>query len=191
MGYATKLYQEAARIAAEKGFALCSDAISSIDPKAMAFWEKQVEKGRAVWEVPGPAEREGFNYDYGRFVIKVPPPASLGAVEDAEAKLKELEAGWKALGVDIDAYISRGDLHLSRIEIEKGQRGQGIGTKAMEDLLHLADAYGLRITLSPSTDFGGTSVERLKRFYRRFGFVSNKGRHKDFTLFDSMYRNPR
>lgn len=189
-GYGTKLYQEAARIAAEQGFALCSDVPGSLDPKALAFWEKQVEKGRAVWEVPGPPEEEGSNYDYGRFVLRNPPPASLGASGSAEKKLTDLEVGWKQLGVEIDAYISRGDLHLSRIEMERSLRGRGLGTKAMEDLIHLADEHQLRMTLSPSTDFGGSSVERLKRFYRRFGFVSNKGRHKDFTLSDSMYRLP-
>jgi len=96
----------------------------------------------------------------------------------------------------IDASIStdtygRKNLHLSRIEIEKRLRGRGLGTKAMEDLTHLADQYGMLLTLSPSTDFGASSKERLKRFYRRFGFVSNKGRQKDFTLFDSMYRLPK
>jgi len=105
-----------------------------------------------------------------------------------------LTVGWARLGVEIDAYLSntygRRNLHLSRIEVEKGRRRQGLGTKAMEDLTEYADRYSLLMTLSPATDFGGTSVERLKRFYRRFGFVSNKGRHKDFTLHDSMYRRP-
>lgn len=112
-----------------------------------------------------------------------------------EQALKELEAGWARLGVEVDASIStdtygRRNLHLSRLVIEKSQRGQGLGTKAMEDLVALADRYGMLTTLSPSTDFGGSSKERLKKFYRRFGFVSNKGRHKDFTLYDSMYRLP-
>lgn len=111
-----------------------------------------------------------------------------------EQALKDLEAGWARLGVEIDASIStdtygRRNLHLSRIVVEKGRRGQGLGTKAMEDLVALADQYGMLTTLSPSTDFGASSKERLKKFYRRFGFVSNKGRHKDFTLFDSMYRS--
>lgn len=112
-----------------------------------------------------------------------------------EEDLKALEKGWAQHGVEIDASIStdtydRRNLHLSRIEIGKELRGRGLGTKAMEDLIHLADQYGMLTTLSPSTDFGASSKERLKRFYRRFGFISNKGRHKDFTLFDSMYRLP-
>lgn len=112
-----------------------------------------------------------------------------------ESDLKALEAGWATLGVVVDASISmdtygRKNLHLSRLIVEKRRRGQGLGTKAMEDLVALADQYGMLLTLSPSTDFGASSKERLKRFYRRFGLVSNKGRHKDFTLFDSMYRTP-
>lgn len=112
-----------------------------------------------------------------------------------EENLKALEKGWAPHGVEIDASIStdiygRKNLHLSRIEIQKNRRGRGLGTKAMEDLIHLADQYKMLTTLSPSTDFGASSKERLKRFYRRFGFVSNKGRHKDFTLSDSMYRLP-
>lgn len=113
---------------------------------------------------------------------------------DKEAALKELVQGWERLGVEIDAYISDGggrELHVGRIEVEKSKRRQGLGTKAMEDLTQLADTFDLVITLSPATDFGATSIDRLKRFYRRFGFVSNKGRNKNWQIRDTMYRNPR
>jgi len=111
------------------------------------------------------------------------------AVED----LLDLEARWKPRGVEIDAFITAagsgtGWLHLSRIVVGKWLRGQGVGTLAMTELVALADHHGLAMSLSPGTDFGGTSVERLRRFYRRFGFVSNKGRRKDFTVSASMYR---
>ena len=33
-------------------------------------------------------------------------------------------------------------------------------------------------------------MSRLKDFYKQFGFVENKGRNKDFTISDSMYRLP-
>lgn len=113
----------------------------------------------------------------------------------AQSELDALEASWAARGVEIDAQISRDswarhNLHLSKISVDRGHRGEGLGTRAMQDLTALADRRGLLMTLSPSTDFGGSSVARLKRFYRRFGFVSNKGRNKDFTLSDAMYRLP-
>ena len=46
------------------------------------------------------------------------------------------------------------------------------------------------LSLSPSTDFGASSVSRLTKFYRRFGFKPNKGRNKDFRTRDTMLRNP-
>lgn len=111
----------------------------------------------------------------------------------AEQALNELESGWARLGVDIDAYLnsSNEELHLSRIVVQKEMRGQGVGTKAMEDLTKLADHLGYMMTLSPATDFGATSLDRLKRFYRRFGFISNKGRNKRWEIYHTMYRPAR
>lgn len=76
-GFGTKLYEEAARQASRHGMALCSDTAGDIANEALAFWEKQVRKGRAYWEVPGPPEEEGSNYDYGRFVLRMPLAPSL------------------------------------------------------------------------------------------------------------------
>ncbi len=104
--------------------------------------------------------------------------------------LKALEEGWGRLGVEIDVYVDpkKRQVDLFRIVVPKSQRKQGLGTKAMEDLIAYADKFGLLFTLSPSIDFGGTSVSRLKRFYRRFGFISNKGRNKIWQISASMYR---
>lgn len=109
---------------------------------------------------------------------------------DALAALRQrLEA--QGVALDVAASKARpGVLTLSRIVVPKGQRGAGIGTKAMEELTALADRSGQRIELTPSDDFGATSVNRLKEFYKRFGFVENKGRNKDFTTRETMYRPP-
>ena len=82
------------------------------------------------------------------------------------------------------------DLTLSRIELPKDKRGAGIGTEMMKDITDYADANGKRIVLTPSTDFGGSSVTRLKEFYKKLGFVENKGANKDFSTKESMYRLP-
>lgn len=81
-------------------------------------------------------------------------------------------------------------LSLSKIVIPKEQRNKGIGTKVINDIIDYANSVNKKITLTPSTDFGGTSVKRLTDFYKSLGFVENKGKNKDFTIKDSMYRNP-
>jgi hypothetical protein len=59
----------------------------------------------------------------------------------------------------------------------------------MQDLSNLADKLGKTVILTPSSDFGGTKT-RLVKFYKSHGFVENKGRNKDFTISETMYRRP-
>ena len=102
---------------------------------------------------------------------------------------KEIE---RKYGIILDLMdYKNGDIVLSRIEIPNTLRGSGTGTKAMEDIIAYADKLKRRIVLTPSTDFGATSVGRLKEFYKRFGFVENKGRNKDFSTSQAMYRDPK
>jgi GNAT superfamily N-acetyltransferase len=81
-------------------------------------------------------------------------------------------------------------LSLSRIVVPEKSRRQGIGSQVMKDIIEYADNNNKKITLTPSTDFGGESVEALTDFYKNFGFVENKGENKDFTIKDTMYRIP-
>jgi hypothetical protein len=101
-----------------------------------------------------------------------------------------IEAALRAKYPDAKINISgdaQGGYTLSRIELPKNMRSSGIGSSIMQDFVSMADAQGARINLSPSKDFGG-SVPRLKDFYKRFGFVENKGRNKDFSTRETMYR---
>jgi len=100
----------------------------------------------------------------------------------------------KSLGLkSLNLFESNGDLKLDTIIVPKGERKEGVGTKAMQAIIDFADSKGLRVTLTPAVkdDFQGTtSRARLVKFYKRFGFVENKGRKKDFTISESMYREP-
>jgi len=79
---------------------------------------------------------------------------------------------------------------LSRVVVDKKQRGEGQGSAFMNDLIAHADEKGHMLALTPSSDFGG-SVPRLHRFYSRYGFVPNKGKHKDYSISEAMYRHPK
>lgn len=93
-------------------------------------------------------------------------------------------------GLKLD-LIGRGQRALlSRIELPKGERQQGAGTRIMQEVATWADANRVTVSLSPSGDFGG-SKSRLVGFYKRFGFVENKGRNRDFEISETMYRAPR
>lgn len=86
-----------------------------------------------------------------------------------------------------------GDLKLDMIAFNKDKQKQGRGSALMHDLVQWADKKNLRIILTTGVrdpHWGTTSASRLKKFYKRFGFVENKGRNKDFTISGNMYRNP-
>lgn len=83
----------------------------------------------------------------------------------------------------------RGDyVGLTHFIVEDQNKGNG--TRFMQDLAGWADENGYTLTLTPDTSFGATSVNRLKDFYKRFGFKENKGRYIDYETNDSMIRKP-
>lgn len=115
---------------------------------------------------------EGF----GQLDQNAPAPA-IGDVRQA----------WEDAG--IDGFVSeKGDtITVSKIVVPETMRGQGAGTQAMRRLVDYADATGKHVVLTPSADFGGDRA-RLVDFYKRFGFVENKGRNRAFSTSESMYR---
>lgn len=96
-------------------------------------------------------------------------------------------------GAEVRMHDLRGDIHLAHLTVPKDRRKQGIGTKIMDEITAHADQHQKRITLNTATkDPGGTtSRNRLVRFYKRHGFVQNKGRHADYSISASMYRRPK
>lgn len=124
-----------------------------------------------------------------RYKLRAQAEAVTGAAEqyDQGATLESLRQQWTDAGIDNFISERDGSIHLSKIVVPKDDRSTGKGTKAMQALIDYADRTGQRITLTPSGDFGGNK-KRLVQFYKRFGFVENKGKNKDFTTMESMFR---
>lgn len=92
-------------------------------------------------------------------------------------------------GLKIDLVGSGKVVTLSRIVVPDDARNSGTGTAVMQRLTQWADQNSKTLALSPSGDFGGNKA-RLGDFYKRFGFVENKGRAKDYEISETMYREP-
>lgn len=117
---------------------------------------------------------------------EVAPTAKGGGIELQDALKSEF-------GIDLRLReTQKGDLKLDHIVVPKGQRKQGIGSEVMKRITDYADKNNLRIVLTTAVkddSFGTTSASRLKTFYKRFGFVENKG--KDYSISENMLRNPK
>lgn len=78
---------------------------------------------------------------------------------------------------------------LGRMVVPPLARDEGVGTDVMQKITDWADENGFTVILTPSGDFGG-SPKRLREFYSRFGFTLNKGKSRDFSHTEDMYRRP-
>ena len=107
---------------------------------------------------------------------------------NADEALKAIENVAADKGIKLDIFEKDGVIDLSRIVVP--EKGQGVGSEMMRQIIDYADQTGQTIKLTPSKDFGASSVGRLIEFYKKFGFVENKGRNKTFEFRDSMYRPP-
>tara|TARA_R110000868_G_C10885510_1_gene763238 strand:+ start:115 stop:1083 length:969 start_codon:yes stop_codon:yes gene_type:complete len=95
--------------------------------------------------------------------------------------------------VHLDLH-NNNEVHLYHIEVPKGNRRKGVGSAIMQEINAYADQNKRRVTLNPASKddrLGTTSRNRLIKFYKRHGYVHNKGRNKDFRTSAAMYRDPK
>ena len=119
-------------------------------------------------------------------------PDVLMSVRSAGLSSREMADKLKAEypGLKISLTGTGDVVTLQRIELPAESRNLGTGTAIMQQITSWADANGKTVALSPSSDFGGSKA-RLNEFYKRFGFVDNKGRNKDYAISETMYREPK
>ena len=102
----------------------------------------------------------------------------------SESQLEKLLEGYVTLpvpdGVRLEFWEDDNKLTLDTIVIPKELRGQGMGSEIMNMVCDYADEVGKPIFLTPSSSYGASSVARLEKFYKKFGFVRN--RHKDMSM---------
>ena len=129
----------------------------------------------------GRAVAEGDNLGMGLAALGAIPIAGDLAKNSLKVKFPDFKIG---MSENADNII------LDKVIVPDDVRGSGQGTEFMVQLIGDADKKGKAIGLTPSSDFGGNK-KRLTEFYKRFGFVENKGKNKDFTISESMIRVPR
>ncbi|KZM72243.1 GNAT family N-acetyltransferase [Nocardia terpenica] len=106
--------------------------------------------------------------------------------------IEELRAAIESENPGVSLWIHAADTYLipARLIVPEGERNRGIGTAIMHRILAEADRRGVPTALTPSNAYGG-AVTRLRPFYRRFGFVPNRGRARDFATAEAMVRAPK
>lgn len=87
-------------------------------------------------------------------------------------------------GVGLEAYESKDRVELMEIKVPVEMRGRGIGTEIVKKIQGYAAGVGKPLVLRPEAERGRKGD--LERFYKRLGFVHNRGRNMDYTLSSPM-----
>ena len=115
-------------------------------------------------------------------------PGPNGETFSIKTSLPNLVSQWENKGVKSSVSEGRESITLHSLKVDEQNQRQGLGTAFMQDLINYADDVKKAVLLSPSIDFGASSVSRLKEFYKRFGFEENKGRTRNFKTRETMIR---
>jgi len=107
-----------------------------------------------------------------------------------QAELNSIIHRYNVLGLIAWIYLKENSIEVASIKInDKKKRKQGLGSALMTEIVNLCDKYNLICTLTPEPTETPKAV--LLRFYKKFGFVSNMGRYRDFRFRNSMIRQPK
>lgn len=113
--------------------------------------------------------------------------------ENVSALQAELEQKYNLKSLFLSDMGKRNAIELHSIIVNKEEQGSGTGSKVMQELIAYADANGKIVVLDPGLldkQHGTTSQSRLRKFYKRFGFIDNKGRNKNYEFRNLMIRYP-
>lgn len=88
--------------------------------------------------------------------------------------------------IRLELWENNDNLELLTIIIPKDIRKMGYGTEVMKEVIKYGDIVQKPIYLTPDTSYGGSSVNRLIKFYKQFGFTKNK----DFSTRHLLVRYP-
>lgn len=105
-------------------------------------------------------------------------------------EIKPLQDKLDSLGIDHVISHNKGTTIIYKMIVKKENRNKGLGSKVMKTITNYADAHNHRVALTPLSNFGG-SKSRLITFYKRHDFIENKGKNKDFSIRETMYREPK
>lgn len=129
--------------------------------------------------------------------LAYPMAASMSPVAGLDALSETVR---QSTGADVlltpkkpDGY-GRQFVSIDEVFVPEAQRGRGYGSDAMRQIVDWADGNGVHLQLAADSSVRGAkgsaaADKRLIQFYKRFGFVENKGRNKDFTLGGPTQRN--
>lgn len=110
--------------------------------------------------------------------------------QKAIKSLKDIKTKYKNQTDQLNIFENKDNtISINNLIVKENLRNQGIGQNILNDIIDYADKNKKTITLTPTNKY--LTKNRLADWYKRNGFVENKGKNTDFSISDTMYRLPK
>ena len=104
--------------------------------------------------------------------------------------LEDIKAKYKNQTDQLNIFENKDNtISINNLVVKKNLRNKGIGQNILNDIMNYADKNNKTITLTPTSEY--LTKSKLTNWYKRNGFVENKGKNTDFSISDTMYRLPK
>lgn len=104
--------------------------------------------------------------------------------------LEDIKAKYKNQTDQLNIFENKDNtISINNLVVKQNLRNKGIGQNILNDIIDYADKNGKTITLTPTSQY--LTKNRLTNWYKKNGFVENKGRNTDYSISDTMYRLPK
>ena len=104
--------------------------------------------------------------------------------------LEDIKTKYKSQTDQLNIFENKDNtISINNLVVKQNLRNKGIGQNILNDIIVYADKNGKTITLTPTSQY--LTKNRLTNWYKKNGFVENKGRNTDYSISDTMYRLPK
>ncbi len=104
--------------------------------------------------------------------------------------LEDIKTKYKSQTDQLNIFENEDNtISINNLVVKQNLRNKGIGQNILNDIIDYADKNGKTITLTPTSQY--LTKNRLTNWYKKNGFVENKGRNTDYSISDTMYRLPK
>lgn len=104
--------------------------------------------------------------------------------------LEDIKTKYKSQTDQLNIFENKDNtISINNLVVKQNLRNKGIGQNILNDIIVYADKNGKTITLTPTSQY--LTKNRLTNWYKKNGFVENKGRNTNYSISDTMYRLPK
>ena len=148
------------------------------------------KKSATRFTVEPPSTKNSISQNNQTVKTSTNPKTNKSQINTTIKSLEDIKTKYKNQTDQLNIFENKDNtISINNMVVKQNLRRKGIGQSILNDIIDYADKNGKTITLTPTSQY--MTKDRLTKWYKKNGFVENKGRNTDFSISDTMYRLPK